>query len=55
MDRYGTFLLFSLSQELCDNLIWRSSSIQEVQVKMLDTILDELLLVILGFIEAHYE
>lgn len=55
MDSDGSLFLLGLGQELGDDFIWRGSSVQEVQIQVLDPILDELLLVVLGLVEAHHK
>ena len=55
MDRDGSVLSLSCGQELSDDLIRWGSSIQEVQIQVFYSVLDELLLVVLGLVETHNE
>lgn len=53
MNWNGSFLLLSHRQKLVYNLIWGSSSIEEVQVQMFYSILGKFWFVVLGFVETH--
>lgn len=50
MNSKSTLLSLSVVQKLINNAVWRRRSVQEVKVKVLDSILGELLLVILWLV-----
>lgn len=55
MDSYRSSFSLSGRKELRYNLIRWSSAVNEEQVQVLDALLGELALLILGFVEAHHE
>ena len=48
-----TRLLLSCRKELWNNLIGRRCTIKEIQVQVLDSLLRELVLLVLGLVQAH--
>jgi len=53
MNSYCALFSFGSREELVDNRVRWRRTIEEIQIEMLDTMLREFLLVILGLVEAH--
>ena len=53
MNSYCALFSFGSREELVDNRVGRCRTIEEIQVEMLDAMLREFLLVILGLVETH--
>lgn len=55
MDGNGALLSLNGLEELIDDVVRRSGSIEEVKVEMLDAVLGKFLLVILWLVQPHNE
>lgn len=53
MNSNRALLCLGSREELIDNGVWRCRTIQEIEIKMLDTVLREFSLIVLGLVEAH--
>ncbi len=50
----SAFFLLDCVQELLDNVVFRSRTIQEVEIKMLDPCFHEFIFIVLRFIKSDY-
>jgi len=55
VDSYSSLLLLSLLHETFSNVVWRSGSVNELEIQMLDSIVDKLLAVVGSLVEPNYK